>query len=353
MQSPNLRNGTTGEWKTPTRVRVRAMYADQHMSIRQIEKSTGVPRSTVARMIHFQGPRRVRLGRSGPRFKISKRLLRRLIRKLRSGWRGRTLSLIQLGKACGIEQSESTIRRALAKQGYHRCVACPRPFINRKQQKRRLQFARSHIDWILDVLKRVIWTDECSFETGRRGRIWVTRLASERFCPDCVRSVYRSGHVSFMVWGAIGWGYKSPLVFMSKSTGKGINSKDYRDQVLIPVLTPAMAEVNEFDEHPILMEDGAKIHAGNAKKYRLQQGWETLSPWPPSSPDFNPIEKVWRWMKHCLTVMEPFPLSLDALKAAVQRLWDQMDPNLFMGPVEQWSDIMEECIAYKGLATHY
>ena len=51
--------------------------------------------------------------------------------------------------------------------------------------------------------------------------------------------------------------------------------------------------------------------------------------------------------------MSPFPTSVKDLNAAVQRLWDQMDPNLFMGPVDRWSDIMVECIAQKGLATGF
>ena len=36
-----------------------------------------------------------------------------------------------------------------------------------------------------------------------------------------------------MVWGAIDWGFKSKLVFLTKSTRtRGINSKDYTEQVL-------------------------------------------------------------------------------------------------------------------------
>ena len=330
------------------------MHTDQHLSNRQISKLTGVPRSTVGDIIRSKSPRRVGIGRQGPKNKITNRIARRLIRLLRTNWRTRCLPFERLLKEANIDVSPSTAQRALAKRGYHRCVACPRPFITRKQQKKRLQFALEHIHWAIEVLQRVIWTDECSFETGKRGRIWVTRLASERYCQDCMRSVYRSGHVSFMVFGGIGFDYKSPLVFMSKTEGnKGINSKNYRDQVLIPVLTPAMAELTEFGERRILMEDGAKIHQGFARTYRLQQDWETLSPWPPSSPDFNPIEKVWRWIKQQISNTFPFPTSIEDLKAAVQRLWDQMDPNLFMGPVERWSDIMAECIAQKGLSTKF
>ena len=44
------------------------------------------------------------------------------------------------------------------------------------------------------------------------------------------------------------------------------------------------------------MEDGAKVHLGKARLPRLQHGVRGFN-WPPSSPDLNLIEKVWKWMK--------------------------------------------------------
>ena len=44
------------------------------------------------------------------------------------------------------------------------------------------------------------------------------------------------------------------------------------------------------------MEDGSKVHIGKARLLRLQHGIRGFK-WPPSSPDLNPIKKVWRWMK--------------------------------------------------------
>ena len=55
-------------------------------------------------------------------------------------------------------------------------------------------------------------------------------------------------------------------------------------------------------------------------------GLAVLFWWPPSSPDLNPIEKVWRWMEVRITQMEPFPTMIDALKKVVQGLWDELDP---------------------------
>jgi len=69
---------------------------------------------------------------------------------------------------------------------------------------------------------------------------------------------------------------------MHKSDGaKGINSSAYRDQVLIPVITPLLDPESEVryvldldQESLILMEDGAKVHERKARLYRLQQLWE-------------------------------------------------------------------------------
>jgi len=50
-----------------------------------------------------------------------------------------------------------------------------------------------------------VWSDEATFETGKRGRIWVTRQPDEKNHPDYIQSVYQSGRVTVIVWGAIGW----------------------------------------------------------------------------------------------------------------------------------------------------
>lgn len=83
------------------------------------------------------------------------------------------------------------------------------------------------------------------------------------------------------------------------------------------------------------MEDGAKIHMGYAKNVRYQAGIQGFIFWPPSSPDLNPIEKVWRWMKNRITQMEPFPTKIEELKGIVQELWDEMDPCDFIRHIER------------------
>jgi hypothetical protein len=73
-----------------------------------------------------------------------------------------------------------------------------------------------------------------------------------------------------MIWGALGWDYKSELVFIEKLLSyKGICSKAYLQQVLQPVIFPLF---NRLSPEYIFIEDGAKVHARHARLAQLQHG---------------------------------------------------------------------------------
>jgi hypothetical protein len=73
---------------------------------------------------------------------------------------------------------------------------------------------------------------------------------------------------------------------------KGICSTAYTNQVLNKVISPyydslTPAQQEEF----IFMEDGAKVHQGQARLWRLNHGIKGFD-WPPCSLDLNLIEKI-------------------------------------------------------------
>jgi hypothetical protein len=97
-----------------------------------------------------------------------------------------------------------------------------------------------------------------------------------------------------MIWGAIGWDYKSPLVFLEKLPGrKGVCSKVYLEQVLEPIVFPLM---DSLGPEYIFMEDGSKVYKGKVRLPRLEHGIRGFN-WPPSLLDLNPIKRVWRYIK--------------------------------------------------------
>ena len=87
-------------------------------------------------------------------------------------------------------------------------------------------------------------------------------------------------------------------------------SKAYLQQVLEPVVFPLF---DQLGPEYIFMEDSSKVHCGKARLPRLQHGIRGFK-WPPSSPDLNPIEKVWRWMKEELKKLLYVPKSREDLK---------------------------------------
>jgi len=98
------------------------------------------------------------------------------------------------------------------------------------------------------------------------------------------------------------------------------------------------------------MEDGTKVHKGSTHLPQLSHNIHGFN-WPPSSPDLNPIEKVWRWMKEELKKLAYVPKSMEDLKGELQKLWDQVDPRDFRHYTEQLTCKIEDVIAVHGLAT--
>jgi transposase len=352
LSSPLVRDHKPGGgWSTPIRSSVRSMRRDG-LSYGQINKKTGLTRSTIQRMVKAKSSRSARKGKPIKKRALTTQQITRMIKWLSASWDNRRASYSEIKRQLNLNCSTSSICRALRAHGYHRCVACKRPFINKKQAEKRLAFCHKYRWWGTTDWKKVFWSDESTFETGKRGKIYVTRRPEEKNCQSCIQSVYRSGRVSVMVWGCIGWDFKSPLIFLEREEGrKGICSTAYLKQILEPYvfeLWDSLTEEERLDH--IFMEDGAKVHKGVARLARLEKGIRGFD-WPPSSPDLNPIEKVWRWMKHEITKLEKVPTTIEEMKEVLQALWAEVQPEDWRYLTQRLTCKVEDVIEAKGMAT--
>jgi transposase len=132
---------------------------------------------------------------------------------------------------------------------------------------------------------------------------------------------------------------------------KGVCSKAYLNQVLKAVVFPWFDSLlSKQKEEFIFMEDGAKVHKGYARLPRLNRGLRGFS-WPPSSPDLNPIKKVWRWIKNKITKLETVPTTIEDLKEVLQELWSEVDPKDWRYLTERLTCKLKDVINSKGMAT--
>ena len=76
----------------------------------------------------------------------------------------------------------------------------------------------------------------------------------------------------------------------------------------------------------IYQEDGAPIHTGNYAKWYKQKTMVTgFDTWPPNSPDLNPIEHIWGYLKLRANKCSIGVTSIQKFEDIVQDEWSNID----------------------------
>ena len=95
-----------------------------------------------------------------------------------------------------------------------------------------------------------------------------------------------------MVWSVISMKGPGPLYIVEGT----MNSEQYQ-KVLEKQLLPTMKKWFKKHEKPIFMHDGAPCHRSKRISTYLEKKKVTVLDWPGNSPDMNPIENIWDFMK--------------------------------------------------------
>jgi hypothetical protein len=178
--SPSVVNHKPKEqWETPVRLIVRSMRR-QGKSYGEIKKATGLERSTIQHIIKGPSSRTTRKGKTFKPHLLKPHEVRRIFLFVSESWTNRTKSWARIKAELHLKASSTTIRRTMKRHGYRRCAACRRPFILKKAAEKRLAFAIKYRWWGIKSWKNVVWSDEATFETGKRGKIYVTRRPDEK-----------------------------------------------------------------------------------------------------------------------------------------------------------------------------
>jgi hypothetical protein len=138
-----------------------------------------------------------------------------------------------------------------------------------------------------------------------------------------------------MFWGCFsGATGKGPGLFWEKDWGS-INKESYKEHT-IPIIDGwlRLCHINGIDGIK-LMQDGAPGHAAGTTHAEFRDRGIELIFWPAFSPDLNPIEMCWNWMKDYIEDkwgLEEKP-SYDRLRRYVKEAWDAL-------PNEYWKELL-------------
>jgi len=161
-------------------------------------------------------------------------------------------------------------------------------------------------------------------------------------------------------------------VFLStEGEGKGFTQKKYEAQILRGLLREICTEKHGqkqslgafcVDEDYFVVEDGSRVHGkkdtkknqGLCNKARVECFIYSID-WPPSSPDLNPIENVWRILKQKLRNRKPYGgWSLKDLQEAVLDIWEnEITIKDFNKYIDSLPERLEKVRLRKGAQTHW
>ncbi|UYV73407.1 Transposase [Cordylochernes scorpioides] len=175
---------------------------------------------------------------------------------------------------------------------------------------------------------------------SRRVRVW--RRRGERSNPAAIVERPTVRQRGIMVWGAIAYDSRSPLLRIQGT----MTAQRYVDDVLRPVTFPYLQGV----PNALYQQDNARPHTARISQQALQDVQMLL--WPPYSPDLSPIEHVWDIIGRRLHAL-PQPRSEDELWQMVEREWRAIPQGAIRTLIDSLPRRVAACIAVRGGPTCY
>ena len=215
----------------------------------------------------------------------------------------------------GVSVTKSTIARIAHAEGLVYRRRKKKPLLTDAHKVARLRFARHRRP--RGFCSRVMWSDEASFAlfSSTKGE-WVEE-GEEAEPHETVKWPPR-----IRVWAAISSKGKTPLVRIPKN----MKAEEF-ETLLVEKLIPLMCDaIGGGPEDFVFMQDGDGTHTAKIVRKRLEnEGIDQLLPWPPHSPDLNPIENAWSIIERYLETVHP--TSDRGLWEAMQDAWEKIDQD--------------------------
>lgn len=240
--------------------------------------------------------------------------------------------------------TSKTIRNILHRANVTSRVVAKKPFVSKANLKKRLKFAKDHQHWTSEDWQKVLFSDETSIFLHWRGKNIVWRRKNERLLHDCTSKTIKHDK-KINVWGC----------FATNGTGElhkiegNMNAVMYHS-ILVHKMVPSAKKLFGDNEW-VFQHDNDPKHTSKLVKNYLENKNIVILKWPAQSPDLNPIENLWAYVK---SKMQGYsPSNEDELFDLFKKEWNKIGIEYLNQLVNSMPRRCKAVIENKGYPTKY
>lgn len=315
----------------------------------QIAALLKIPRTTVQYIIKKYKSSGLIINKQGrgrkPIFSVKEK--RAIVRKVAANPK-LTISKIkvQVENETGKTANRKTIANVLKSRGFKSCRARKKPLISKANLKKRLAFAKEHVNKNQNFWDSILWSDESKYNIfGSDGRARVWRKSGEALQMRNLNPTVKHGGGSVMIWGC----------FSSAGTGNhefvdGIMNQHMYQGILDRNVKQSATKLC-LGRRYIFQQDRDPKHTAKTTWEFFKKNKIKVLEWPPQSPDLNPIEHLWDHIER--TIRKSEISSKQSLKTAISDAFQTVTPEVTRKLVESMGRRCQAVISARGGPTRY
>lgn len=267
------------------------------------------------------------------------------------GHAGEHKSPREVQKMTGI--SRTTVRRILFKNNITVYKRFPVQKLTDQQRQRRLRCCEELLRRFPErQVQRIFFTDEKFFTLSKaintqNNRVYSYAMLKKNVAPDNLYAECSHRSTGVMVALGISRNHKGRLFFVD--VGETVNAEYYQQHILTEGYIPDMHNAFNNYNH-VLIQDNAPPHRARSTLAFLQQQNVTVvlpDEWPAISPDLNPLDySIWGLLEEKL--YKTTIADVEELKQRLVHLWNSIPQQTVAAIVDQWRPRLHKCVEANG-----
>lgn len=251
----------------------------------------------------------------------------------------------EITASTGISISHTTVKNIYNDNSIFACSPAKKPLLTKRHKKLRYEAAQK---WLLmeeSDVKRIIFSDESKFNLRYSdGKLKVWREPGRAHDQKYVVPTVKFGGGSVMVWACFSYNGVGKLVFIDGT----MDAVEYVS--IISQNLSVSAREMKLKSFIFQQDNDPKHTAALARDYFEVKKIELLD-WPPQSPDLNPIENLWAYIK--CKIASSNPKNVNELKDVIIEAWNSIPPEIYQKLALSFIKRRSAVLRAKGSYTKY